>query len=416
MTPPQPPLQPRQPAAPAEPLPAPTSLPLTNPTSLPDTPIALKHAEAHQTFAFGLLRELVSRSSGNNVFISPPNIALALGMAANGARGQTLQEMLDLLGKGADLDSLNQDYRALQVLLNRESAGLVLTSGNAAWVRAGVDLYPEYEAQVRKVFGVPVVALDFNSPSAVEAINQWASTATRGRIPVIVEQIPPELVLFLASAIYFKGDWQVKFDERETQDQPFTLADGSQVQVPLMFRSGKFTYLKGDGFQAARLPYADGSMWMTVVVPEEGRTLNDLVAGLTAERWRTWTAQWQPNREGSVFVPRFRMRYDAELSEPLSALGMRQAFDRNAADFSGMRPVPPNLFISFVRHQSFLEVNEQGSEAAAVTSIGVGITAVQIDEQPFVLRADRPFLLMIEDSRVDVPLFIGAIFNPLAEG
>lgn len=388
---------------------------MPNPTALPNTPIALRHAEAHQTLGFGLLRQLVERSPNKNVFISPPNISTALGMAANGARGQTLQEMLDVLGKGADLDSLNEDYRALRALLNRESAGLILASGNAAWVRAGVDLYPEYEASVREVFGAPVAALDFDSPSAPQAINQWAATATRGRIPTIVDRLPPELVLFLASAIYFKGDWQVKFNPGETQNQPFTLVDGSQVQVPLMFRSGRFTYLKGDGFQAARLPYADGSMWMTVVVPDEGRALSELIAGLTAERWREWSAQWQPNRQGSVFLPRFRVRYSASLNEALSALGMRRAFAPNAADFSGMRPVPPNLFISFVRHQSFLEVNEEGSEAAAVTSIGVGITSIQIDEPPFVLRADRPFLLLIEDSRVDVPLFIGAIFNPLAE-
>lgn len=396
------------------PLPEQTSPPQGEPTSapVPAAPVSLQRPVEHLSFGLALLRQLAAQAPGENVFLSPPNIALALGMAANGADGETLAEMVKTLGgEGATLEQLNADYAALQTLLRRNDADVQLDSAASVWIRQGFEPKPSYLERVRQVFGAGAESLDFNSPAALEAINGWVRDRTRGRIPTVVDQLPPEVMMLLITAIYFKGNWQTRFDAQATQDQPFTLENGAQVQVPLMFQSGKFEHFRSEGVQAVRLPYGDGTMWMTVVVPDEGQSLGDLLRTLDTARWQTW-AQLFARREGEVFLPRFRLRYNAGLNGALNALGIRQAFDRTTADFRNMASMP--LFISDVRHQSFLEVNEQGSEAAAATTIEMGITAFMPESERFVLRADRPFLVAIEDRRVSVPLFLGAIFDPTA--
>lgn len=398
----------------------PTLSPNTSPRSVeyaplptPAEPVRLQHSEGHLAFGINLLRQLAAQKPNENVFISPPNIALALGMAANGAGGETLAEMLRVLGgEAATLDQLNADYLALRSLLSRDQAGLLLDSAASVWLRRGFTPKSSYLERVQQVFGARAEALDFNDPAALGAINRWVSERTRGRIPQVVDQVPAEVVMLLVAAIYFKGDWQTPFDEKATQDQPFTLASGAQVQVPLMFQSGKFAHVRGEGFQAVRLPYVGGDMWMTVLVPDEGRALSELINALDAAQWQSWSQQFV-RREGDVFLPRFRLRYRAGLNEALVALGIERAFAPERADFRNMADEP--LFINAVRHEAFLEVNEQGSEAAAATTVEMGITAFMPETERFVLRADRPFLVVIEDRRVNVPLFLGAVFDPTRE-
>jgi len=218
-------------------------------------------------------------------------------------------------------------------------------------------------------------------------------------------------VLILISAIYFNGAWQTPFRAELTQDLPFNLLDGSQKPVPTMSRSATFDYLKGDGFQAVQLPYAGDKLRMIVFLPDEGRTLAQFQETLTLQNWEAWRAQFAP-KQGQLLLPRFKVQYSVGLNNLLREMGMAPAFDPQRADFSGMRPIPPNLFISDVRHLAYVDVNEAGTEAAAATSVQMGLTSAMPVEDTFTMQVDRPFFFVIEDSGTGSLIFAGSIVEP----
>ncbi|MFC1466175.1 MAG: serpin family protein [Candidatus Brachytrichaceae bacterium NZ_4S206] len=367
---------------------------------------------AATTFALDLFQRVARQDADKNVFISPANIAVALAMTANGARGETLQAMLAAIGdQGATLDTMNTDYAALQALLKRDDPSLVLTIANSLWARAGVPFNADFLQRARRFYDAEIGELDFMQPSAPDVINGWVSDKTNGKINGIVSDIPQDTVLILISAIYFNGAWQTPFNTELTQDLPFNLLDGSQKQTPTMFRSGVFEYLKGDGFQAVRLPYAGDTLRMIVFLPDEGRTLAEFETTLTGENWETWSAQFAP-KQGQLLLPRFKAQYDITLNDVLQEMGMGVAFDPQRADFSGMRPIPPAVVISSVRHLAYVDVNEAGTEAAAATSVQMGVTSAQPIEDTFTMHVDRPFFFVIEDSNTGSLIFIGAIVEP----
>ncbi|MCS7055584.1 MAG: serpin family protein [Thermoflexales bacterium] len=364
-------------------------------------------------FALDLIRRIARRDADKNVFISPANIAIALAMTANGARGETLQGMLSVLGDGeATLDTMNADYSALQSLMKRDDSGVILTIANSLWARAGVPFHADFLQRTQQFYEAKSEELDFAQPDAPDVINRWVSDKTNGKISGIVDEIPQDTILILVSAIYFNGAWQTAFNPEQTQDMPFNLLDGTQKQTPTMFRSGRFEYLQGDDFQAVRLPYAGDALRMVVFLPSEIITLSKFVANLTVERWEAWSAQFAP-KQGQLFLPRFKVQYDTKLNDVLQETAMAIAFDPQRADFSGMRPIPPPIFISSVRHLAYVDVNEAGTEAAAATAVQMGVTSARpSDEEPFTMRVDRPFLFAIEDVGTGSLLFMGAVLEP----
>ncbi len=367
---------------------------------------------ATTTFALDLFRRVARQDADKNVFISPANIAIALAMTANGARGETLQTMLAAMGnEGATLDVMNADYATLQALLRRDDPSLVLTIANSLWVRAGVPFNADFLQRTRRFYDAEISELDFMQPDAPDVINGWVSDKTNDKINGIVSDIPQDTVLFLISAIYFNGAWQTPFNKELTQDLPFNLLDGSQKQTPTMFRSGMFEYLKGSDFQAVRLPYAGDMLQMVVFLPDEGHTLAEFESILTSENWEAWSAQFAP-KQGQLLLPRFKAKYDVTLNDVLQEMGMAVAFDPQKADFSGMRPIPPAVFISSVQHLAYVDVNEAGTEAAAATSVQMGVTSARPIEDTFTMHVDRPFFFVIEDSDTGSPVFVGAIVEP----
>ncbi|WP_169238887.1 serpin family protein [Candidatus Roseilinea sp. NK_OTU-006] len=400
--------------APSEPAPpAATQSPPTDDHTPPRmNTIRPEFTQATTTFALDLFRRVAQQDADKNVFISPANVAIALAMTANGARGETLQAMLATMGnEGATLDGLNADYAALQALLRRDDPGLVLTIANSLWARAGVPFNADFLQRARRFYAAEISELDFTQPNAPGVINGWVSDKTNGKIPDLVDDIPEDAVLFLISAIYFNGAWQTPFNAELTQDLPFNLLDGSQKQTPTMFRSGTFEYLKGGDFQAVRLPYTGDTLRMVVFLPDAGRTLAEFESMLTSENWATWRTQFAP-QQGELFLPRFKATYNIALNDVLQAMGMAAAFDPSKADFSGMRPIPPTIFISSVRHLAYVEVNEAGTEAAAATSVQADTTSAGPIEDRFTMRVDRPFCFAIEDSSTGSLIFIGAIVEP----
>jgi len=362
-------------------------------------------------FALELTVQLGRQDAGQNVFLSPANVAVALAMTANGARGETLQSMLSALNLATlDLETVNSNFAALQALLVRDEPGATIAIANALWARAGIAFNADFLQRTQRFYDARIEALDFDQPDAPKTINEWVRRQTNDKIPAVVERIPEEIILLLMSAIYFNGKWETPFNPEFTQDRPFYLLNGTTKELPTMYRSDDFEYLKGDGFQAVRLPYAGGGVRMVIILPDADRTLAQLTDQLSIENWESWREQFSV-KEGQLYLPRFTTRYDKQLNQALSAMGMTEAFDDGRSDFSGMRPVPPALFVSQVRHVAYVDVNEAGTEAAAVTSVEMGITSAMPTET-FLMQVDRPFFFAIEETSTGSILFTGLITEP----
>jgi serpin B len=400
-------------APPAEPMPTATSAETPGSAGKPRAPQRLDPAflRAVNEFALELTVQLGRQDAGQNVFLSPANVAIALAMTANGARGETLQSMLSALNLNTlDLETVNSNFAALQALLVRDEPGATIAIANALWARAGVAFNADFLQRTQGFYDARIEALDFDQPDAPKTINEWVRRQTNDKIPAIVERIPEEIILLLMSAIYFNGKWETPFNPEFTQDRPFYLLNGTTKELPTMYRSDDFEYLKGDGFQAVRLPYAGGGVRMVIILPDADRTLAQLTDQLSIENWESWREQFSV-KEGQLYLPRFTTRYDAQLNEALKAMGMATAFDGGRADFSGMRPIPPNVFISQVRHVAYVDVNEAGTEAAAVTSVEMGITSAMPTET-VLMHVDRPFFFAIEETSTGSILFTGLITEP----
>lgn len=367
---------------------------------------------ANNEFGFDLFTQLRSQDKDKNVFISPLSIATALAMTYNGAAGETHLAMKRVLKYGSmNHAELNQSSAALMAKLKNSDPKIELLIANSLWVRQGVQFNPAFLDRNRQFFGAEIAALDFGKPKAVQTINGWVSQNTKGKIPKIIEQITGDQVMFLINAVYFKGQWQKKFDPALTQNLPFHLLAGKTKQTQMMAQSGSYQYLKGENFQALSLPYGQGGASIYLFLPDEKYSLNSLLSGLNYQKWQQWMTGFR-NSPGDVKLPRFKMDYSRDLNNPLTAMGMGVAFNRGKADFSGIRQ-QKDLFISQVKHKAVIEVNEEGTEAAAATSVGISITSVRPVQQRFSFIADRPFLLAIRDQQTGAILFMGAVFEPM---
>ncbi len=368
--------------------------------------------ETQLQFAFDVLNQSADSNAGKNVFVSAPNVALALAIAANGAKGATFDAMAaPLTGEGASIDQMNSNFAALQALLKRNSTGITLTLANSLWVNAGQPLNEDYLQRTQQFYDATIRQLDFSQPQVADEINQWVQEATNGKIPAIVNQVPADQVMMIVSAIYFKAAWLRPFQLDQTEDMPFNLTGGAQITVPMMQQSAFYAHLKNDQFEAVYLPYAGNTARMVVMLPAEGNDVEALRRQLTPANWSAWAAEYAP-AQGTLRMPRFKTQFEITLNDALKNMGMGIAFDALRADFSGMRPTPPNLFISEVKHRSIIEVNEAGTEAAAVTSVSMGATSAMPSENPFEMTVDRPFLFAIEDVQTGVLLFQGIIQQP----
>lgn len=370
-------------------------------------PVNPKIVEANTRFGFKLFSEILKKDGKENVFISPSSVAIALSMAYNGTNGETKTAMAKALEfQGMTLEEINQAHRNLKAALEKADPKVQLSIANALWARQGVDFNPSFLDRNAKFYDAKVKSLDFNQPASADEINGWVKESTRGKIPKIVDRINPNDVMFLMNAIYFKGKWTNEFDKSNTQTRPFTLVNGSKKQVPLMKRQGSYRYFETNQFQAISLPYGDERLSMYVFLPKSN--LAEFQKSLTAQNWQSWMKQFSA-REGQIQLPRFKMDYDVELKEALSALGMGIAFN-DAADFSGLSKETTK--IDQVKHKTFVEVNEEGTEAAAVTSIGIVATSIRVPEEPFRMIVDRPFFSAIRDNQTGEILFMGTIVNP----
>ncbi len=357
-------------------------------------------------FAFDVTGR-VSQQEGvdKNVFISPLSLHIALGMLLNGADGQTAQQIQKTLKLDAQtLTEANQTYQNLLQNLPKIDPKVTLTLANSVWYRNTSTLAQSFQDVLKQTFGATVSAENFNDPATVSKINNWASQQTNGRIPKVINSIQPENSLFVLNALYFKGNWQSQFKSEATVDMPFTVASGTQKTVRMMRQKLAMRRAFRDGYTAFELPYGDDHLAMTVLLPAAGRSADSLLQAYTATEW---SALQQSMTKGSMDIglPKFTMNFEIQLNAVLSAMGMPVAFT-NQATFTKMNPAG-GLTLSFVKQNTFVAVDEQGTEAAAVTTGAVSTTSLQMPT-----LCDRPFVFVIHEKTTGVILFTGKVADP----
>jgi len=368
---------------------------------------------AGNSFGLKLFREVVSQEEPDtNIFISPLSVSVALGMAYNGAAGQTREEIQEVIElAGLSVAEVNQAYKSLIYLLTHLDPKVIFEIANSVWYRQGLPVEEEFLSLNRDYFNAEVYEADFNNPATVDLINGWVDDKTHGKIDEIVKELDPMLMMILINAIYFKGDWTYQFDKDLTVDDRFRLIDGSLADCKMMVQADSFLYYENDRFKAIDLPYGDGQFSMTIFLPKLNDIATDadnLIASMTEDNYRTWLGAME-TREADVYLPKFTVEYEILLNKVLQALGMKKAFVSGAADFSNIVKVI-DLFISRVVHKTYVKVDEEGTEAAAVTAIFFETSSMPPGRVE--MRVDRPFVFVIREHKSETILFTGRIVDP----
>lgn len=360
---------------------------------------------ANNAFGFDLFKRL--HKEGANTFISPTSISTALQMTSRGAKGDTLAEMNTTMHvEKLEVGQANRDLK--DALSGRDDVKLAVA--NSIWADPSrITLNQEFCGKVKAEFDAEFESVSFADPKTRETINGWISDKTEKMIPELLKNDISGAVTVLVNAIYFKGNWTHKFDKAKTTDAEFKLADGTTAPIKLMSNKEEYNYAENDDLQLIGMPYgADKTIKMWVLLPKQGKSLDEMVKGLDAAKFAQLRERaWE--RDGTIKLPRFKMRFSDELAADLDALGMKKAFTSDA-DFSGFEEGEGGeLFITKVIHEAVIDVNEEGTEAAAATAV---IMERGMPPKPFTMVCDRPFLVVIADDVTGSILFMGTVYKP----
>jgi serine protease inhibitor len=372
-------------------------------------------ANASHVFGLKFFKEVVAQSDGSDVFVSPLSVSLALGMTYNGARAGTATEMAAALELGQmNQQEASEAYRDLIALLTGMDSKVAMEIANSIWYRDDFQVEAEFIDINQTCFDAQVTAMDFSDASAADTINAWVADKTHDKIDSIVDPpIDPMTVMFLINAVYFKGDWTWQFDKDDTTQGTFHAPNGDLTVSMMNLHSDELAYMENDVVQAIQLPYGQGYFKMTVLLPKAENDVDGVIAGLDADTWDAWLGQMS-QQEGDLSLPKFKLSWGQDgavsIKPMLQALGMELAFS-GMADLSGIRQ-SGGLYISDVLHKTFVQVDEEGTEAAAVTSVEIRETSMA---DTYVMRVDRPFVFAIHDDHSGALMFIGKIVAPTWE-
>ncbi len=375
---------------------------------IPEISLNLKSEEiirAEKIFGFELFREVFAVTEEKNIMISPMSVSYALGMTYNGTAGMTLQAFIDVLHFG-DLteQEVNQSYKDLMDQLINLDDKVEISIANSIWYCLGFEVLSEFIETNHQYFDAEVKEADFSDPGTVDVINHWIEDKTNDKIKDMLDCIPANVVMYLINAIYFNATWKYQFEKDKTYEGDFTLAGGTNHRTDYISRKGMFCYTENIDFTAVEIPYGDSTFSMVVMLPAEGKDIAYLVEKLGAENWNSWfDDSWYTRVK--VDLPRFKYEFKDSLNDPLIALGLGVAFS-GAADFTRINPTG-NLFISRVIHQTFIDVQEEGTEAAAATIVELA----KGGGGPY-FKADRPFLYVIKENSTGAIVFIGKVGKP----
>jgi len=379
----------------------------------PPTPVDLNFKaaeliEADQHFAFELFSEVCSLNTGENIMISPLSVSYALGMTYNGAEGATMEAFADVLHfEELTRQEVNESYKDLMGQLVTLDKQVEFSIANSIWYRLGANVLESFITTNQTYFDAAVEELDFSDPASVDVINDWIEEKTNDKILDMLDQIPAGVYMYLVNAIYFNADWKYTFDKDNTSAGDFYPEAGGTVTADYMQIEQQFGYTRQESYSAVELPYGDSSFSMVAIRPSDNIPLDTFIAGFGQEEWSNLLSFISP-QEVNVSLPRFKYEFKSLLNEPLEGLGLGIAFS-GAADFSSITE-ETDLYISRVIHQTFIDVNEKGTEAAAATIVEMRETAIGN-----MIRFDRPFIYIIKENSTGAILFIGKVGRPVYE-
>lgn len=368
---------------------------------------------SNNNFGISLFTDVASEQQGN-IMLSPLSANIALNMAMNAADGNTFTQMRDMFGYNSlTQEEINELYKTLVEQLLTADDKVTLNLANAMFYRNEFPIKVPYRTTVEKDYQADIEGLDFSDvTNTLKRINGWASDKTNGKIDKVLNDISGNAVMFLLNAVYFKGDWTQQFDKGATQNLQFTLNNGENIEVPTMMGKIPLREYYGNNFAAYELSYGRDNFVMDLILPSEDLSafLSDFNGNLFSEMTSALDQQ-EDKIEYNVLLPKFKFKYEKKLNKSLQALGMTDAFNDSKADFSNLSDVP--TFISFVKQNTFVDVNEEGTEAAAVTTIGFETTSA--GEGTPTVQFDKPFAFAIRERTTNTLLFIGTVYNPLEE-
>lgn len=366
--------------------------------------------ETNNDFGLALFRLINEKETSANMMMSPTSVSLALGMAYNGAEGTTKTAFDEVLNyEGLTRDEVNEITRDLINTLVTNSKGNLLEIANSIWYRNGFPVYDAFIEMNRTYFSAEVEELDFSSPKAVETINKWVADKTHDKIEKVINELSPESMMVLINALYFNCLWETEFDPVETTLEMFYNEDRTHYgEVEMMTTEATFNYAFTDDFTAVELPYKDGKFSMRLFLPAVDKTVDDLISQLDGAVWNRWLESFSEHDKVQVTMPKFKFEYERSIGKDLQGMGLGIAFTDHA-DFSGISEI--DLLISEVIHKTYIDVNEEGTEAAAVTAIVFETTSVG-PSGPIVIRLDRPFLFTITENSSKSIMFAGKLCAP----
>jgi serpin B len=364
----------------------------------------LKTLKQGNRFGFDLYDQMLVQYPDSNLCISPYSVFTALSMAANGAGANTLAEMLDVLGfEGQQVTDLNTSIKHLNEVLIARDPATVFQTANSVWYNTdGFTVYKNFREVMDQYYGAPVEGLDFGDPATLGKINGWVKEQTKDKIEKIINRINRDDVCYLINALYFNGKWTTFFDRKQTQDGMFTSISAENQKVPFMYVRDTFRTIDDTGLKAVELPYGDRSWAMYVFLPPRGTVPADWCKNELFPKWEQLQEQFTENPQMEVYLPQFKMESSFELSDQLKAMGMPEAFTPQA-DFSNLGP--GSLAISQVLHKTYIDVNEEGTEAAAVTAVIITRTSFPENE----IRFNRPFVFVIAEKSTGSIIFLGQV-------
>jgi len=367
--------------------------------------------EADNAFGLEVFQEIREESDDENIMISPLSISVALAMAYNGADGETKLEMEDAMKlNGLTTDEINASYQMLISALQSLDEEVVFEIANAIFYAQGFTVKSDFINTNKTIYNAEVESLDFLSPSAVVTINNWVADKTHDKILTIIEQLNPLDRMVLVNAIYFNGIWTTQFDEEGTHLHNFSKNNGTTLEIPMMNKEDKLDYTSNSLFKAIKMPYGNGQYNMIVFLPADNKNSQDVIDELNSNNWKNWMESFEIEDIVDVTMPRFKFAFEIGLNDVLKKMGMLKAFQPNIADFSKI--TDEDLYISSVKHKSFIDVNETGTEAAAVTSVTFTTTSIGNEPPKITFLVNKPFIFAITEKDTDAILFIGEVNHP----
>ena len=365
--------------------------------------------ESGNSFAFDIFnRVLESAGENENVMISPLSISYALSMTVNGANGETRDDMIEALRlKGISVDAINNSYKNLTRALLSVDKRVLMSIANSVWIENDFTVKKTFTDILTDFYDADAKTFDINDASAPDKINTWIEDNTNGLIKKMIDKLNDNTVMLLINAIYFKGKWKSQFDESKTIPMPFYKSAGNQINVPMMKQKTDFNIFAGNGFTMAEFPYGQGNFVMDVILPDEPGGLSSAIASLSDDNYTAWLNQMN-ERETDVSFPRFKYGFKKKLKDVLTDMGMGIAFT-DAADLSNITDMY-DLLINDVTHQTFIETNEEGTEAAAATVVDIGVTSMP--PAALVFKMDHPFIYIIRESTTNSIIFMGRVADP----